>query len=210
MSAICAEYRRLYNGLGDVETQEAVGGLFAGREIMARQERRLAGVWSYGLGTACMRRGDFTTALEEYDLALELDPDMVNTICSKAELLERTRDYDAAADLVSRALALEPDNAYAGCIAGKLFQQKGELTEAINVLEKARERSTADKITSECCLLLGQLYARTGEYKKSYDLVSEGNRLTASGFEDIDGIRNKLLGKTRRIRNCGSCKKKNT
>ena len=28
--------------------------LFAGREIMARQERRLAGFWSYGLGTTCM------------------------------------------------------------------------------------------------------------------------------------------------------------
>ena len=28
--------------------------LFAGREIMARQERRLAGLWSYGLGTSCM------------------------------------------------------------------------------------------------------------------------------------------------------------
>ena len=28
--------------------------LFAGREIMARQERRLAGLWSYGLGTGCM------------------------------------------------------------------------------------------------------------------------------------------------------------
>lgn len=28
--------------------------LFAGREIMARQERRLTGLWSYGLGTACM------------------------------------------------------------------------------------------------------------------------------------------------------------
>ena len=27
---------------------------FAGREIMARQERRLAGLWSYGLGTGCM------------------------------------------------------------------------------------------------------------------------------------------------------------
>ena len=26
----------------------------AGREIMARQERRLAGLWSYGLGTSCM------------------------------------------------------------------------------------------------------------------------------------------------------------
>ena len=28
--------------------------LFAGREIMARQERRLTGFWAYGLGTACM------------------------------------------------------------------------------------------------------------------------------------------------------------
>lgn len=28
--------------------------LFAGREIMARQERKLAGFWAYGLGTGCM------------------------------------------------------------------------------------------------------------------------------------------------------------
>lgn len=28
--------------------------LFAGREIMARQERQLKGLWSYGLGTSCM------------------------------------------------------------------------------------------------------------------------------------------------------------
>ncbi|MCG8360244.1 MAG: iron export ABC transporter permease subunit FetB [Kiloniellales bacterium] len=28
--------------------------LFAGREIMARQERRMTGLWAYGLGTACM------------------------------------------------------------------------------------------------------------------------------------------------------------
>ena len=28
--------------------------LFAGREIMARQERRMRGFWSYGLGTSCM------------------------------------------------------------------------------------------------------------------------------------------------------------
>ncbi len=28
--------------------------LFAGREIMARQERRMRGLWSYGLGTGCM------------------------------------------------------------------------------------------------------------------------------------------------------------
>ena len=28
--------------------------LFAGREIMARQEHRLRGLWSYGLGTGCM------------------------------------------------------------------------------------------------------------------------------------------------------------
>lgn len=28
--------------------------LFAGREVLARQERRLQGIWAYGLGTGCM------------------------------------------------------------------------------------------------------------------------------------------------------------
>lgn len=47
--------------------------LFAGHEIMARQERRLKGIWSYGLGVGCMF---FATSLVTiFALATQLRPD---------------------------------------------------------------------------------------------------------------------------------------
>jgi putative ABC transport system permease protein len=47
--------------------------LFAGREIMARQERRLAGLWSYGLGTGCMLIAASLVTL--FALTTQLQPD---------------------------------------------------------------------------------------------------------------------------------------
>jgi putative ABC transport system permease protein len=47
--------------------------LFAGREIMARQERRLAGLWSYGLGTTCMLVA--ATLITIFALTTQVRPD---------------------------------------------------------------------------------------------------------------------------------------
>jgi putative ABC transport system permease protein len=47
--------------------------LFAGREIMARQERRLAGLWSYGLGTSCMLVA--ATLVTVFALTTQVRPD---------------------------------------------------------------------------------------------------------------------------------------
>lgn len=47
--------------------------LFAGREIMARQERPLAGLWSYGLGTGCMLFAAFLVTL--FALTTQVRPD---------------------------------------------------------------------------------------------------------------------------------------
>jgi putative ABC transport system permease protein len=48
---------------------------FAGREIIARQERRLAGLWAYGLGTGCML---FAASLVTiFGLATQIRPDPV-------------------------------------------------------------------------------------------------------------------------------------
>ena len=47
--------------------------LFAGREIMARQERRLAGMWSYGLGTGCMLVASGVVTV--FALATQLQPE---------------------------------------------------------------------------------------------------------------------------------------
>jgi putative ABC transport system permease protein len=47
--------------------------LFASREIVARQKRRLAGVWKYGLGAACMLLAAGTITM--FALLTELRPD---------------------------------------------------------------------------------------------------------------------------------------
>jgi putative ABC transport system permease protein len=47
--------------------------LFAGREIVARQERPLAGIWSYGLGTGCMLMS--ASLVTVFALATQVSPD---------------------------------------------------------------------------------------------------------------------------------------
>lgn len=47
--------------------------LFAGREIMARQERRLRGWWAYGLGTGCMLMAASLVLI--FALVTQLQPD---------------------------------------------------------------------------------------------------------------------------------------
>jgi putative ABC transport system permease protein len=47
--------------------------LFAGREIMARQERRLTGFWAYGLGTSCMLVA--ATLVTMFALVVQVSPD---------------------------------------------------------------------------------------------------------------------------------------
>jgi putative ABC transport system permease protein len=46
--------------------------LFAGREISARQDRRLTGIWSYGLGTGCMLIA--ATLITIFALTTQLNP----------------------------------------------------------------------------------------------------------------------------------------
>ena len=48
--------------------------LFAGREIAARQERPLGGLWSYGLGTACMMVGPMIVTIFALTTVLRADP----------------------------------------------------------------------------------------------------------------------------------------
>lgn len=52
----------------------AVMVLFAGREIVARQERRLAGWWSYGLGVGCMAAAAIAVTLFTLTTQIQAEP----------------------------------------------------------------------------------------------------------------------------------------
>jgi len=48
--------------------------LFAGREIVARQDRRLAGWWAYGLGVSCMATATVAVTLFALTTQIQADP----------------------------------------------------------------------------------------------------------------------------------------
>jgi putative ABC transport system permease protein len=48
--------------------------LFAGREIVARQERRLRGLWAYGLGVSCMAMAALAVTLFALTTQIQADP----------------------------------------------------------------------------------------------------------------------------------------
>jgi len=48
--------------------------LFAGREIAARQERKMLGWWSYGLGVSCMATAAFVVTIFALTTQLQADP----------------------------------------------------------------------------------------------------------------------------------------
>ena len=48
--------------------------LFAGREIVARQERRLRGLWAYGLGVTCMAVAALSVTLFALTTQIQADP----------------------------------------------------------------------------------------------------------------------------------------
>jgi putative ABC transport system permease protein len=68
LTTLFAQVSLLWTGLAAL-----VMILFAGREIMARQERRLAGLWSYGLGTSCMLVA--ATLVTLFALTTQLNPE---------------------------------------------------------------------------------------------------------------------------------------
>ena len=49
-------------------------GIFAGREIFARQERRLAGIWGYGIGFTAMMVSGITVTLMALTVMIGADP----------------------------------------------------------------------------------------------------------------------------------------
>ncbi len=61
-------------GLGWITLMALVMLLVAGREVMARQQRRLRGVWGYGVGTLSMFVSTFTITIVMLVFVIETEP----------------------------------------------------------------------------------------------------------------------------------------
>ncbi|MEV0182418.1 tetratricopeptide repeat protein [Streptomyces sp. NPDC050625] len=96
-------------------------------------------------GDAFARDGEHARALEEYDRALALDPDLVRAHRAKAATRGGLGDYEAAVAGLDRVVALEPDNPYNVILRGEYHRLLRHHDEALRDLTEGILRDPASE-----------------------------------------------------------------
>ena len=86
----------------------------------------------YNRGNAYLIRGNFNPALQDFNKAVELDPNDANAYIIRGDAYLEKGDFDQALQDFNRAIELHPENAEAYVIRGStwLYRQEWEKAKA--------------------------------------------------------------------------------
>ncbi len=104
---------------------------------------------------------NYEKGLEEFDLALRLNPTSVEILSSRGTTKELMGDYEGAETDLKAALALEPNDPNALCNLGNLHLARGNLSQARDLYQKALTVNPKDfQIRVNLALALERMGAR--------------------------------------------------
>jgi serine/threonine-protein kinase len=118
--------------------------------------------------------GRMDEALEQIDVALQLDPLSPIIREGKGFLLMLSKRYDEAMDEYRQMLEMDPFNYKAFTAMGRTYIQKGQYDEAIAMLQKGRSLSGD---MPNILGALGQAYALAGRRQDAHRMLGELNEL---------------------------------
>ena len=114
----------------------------------------------YAVGRALMLSGRLDEAVEDFDLALELDPGSVGALVGRGEARTKLGLLDDALEDLERAVSLDPDNAEAHTKRGNVHRERGDLDLAVGAYDRALflERESVEALIERGSVLyeLGQ------------------------------------------------------
>jgi tetratricopeptide (TPR) repeat protein len=108
--------------------------------------------------------GDAEAALFAFRRAAELDPDWSAPLCNLGAAFETIGRAERAQDSYERALALEPDSVTARFNLARLLRDRGQLSAAIAVLDRAGD-------ATELLALRAELYIDDGQIERATALL---------------------------------------
>jgi putative PEP-CTERM system TPR-repeat lipoprotein len=88
-------------------------------------------------GHAYLQLNQISEALNEYDMAAQIDPSRVDAVIGRANALLRRNDLAGATQAVEKAMAMQPDNAGNWYVKGSIEHVQGDLENAIKDYDKA-------------------------------------------------------------------------
>ena len=139
-------------------------------------------------GRVAYENADFETAQEEFEQAVDIDPEDAEALFLLGQTYEAQGDLDAAADAYKRSLRADISQSRVQYNLAIILKSQGDIDEAIENLE------IAIRIDSEFVgarLALGDIYAESGnaeDARTEYETVLE---MEPFGL-DLDDVRRKL------------------
>ena len=114
---------------------------------------------------AARRRGDYAFALNAYDKAITLNPDIARLYYSKAVVLDKLERKSETEASLRQSLIANPDDAYALNYLGYwLLEEGGDAEEALGLIRKAIEKQPQNGYFMDS---LGWGYFRLGQYRQA-------------------------------------------
>ena len=128
------------------------------------------------LGAVYGYRDDFEPAIDEYRLALRLDPDNAYVWCGLAWACNSLDppDMEAAERAAREAIRLEPGYFESYYQLGRALELQGRYGEAIITLEYTLQLNPASHRSN---IILGKLYLAEGNYNQALDQFNEARRI---------------------------------
>ncbi|MHB8955113.1 MAG: tetratricopeptide repeat protein [Pirellulaceae bacterium] len=129
---------------------------------------------SINAGDKYARQGDFRRAVEEFQKAVEANPDNVYAYRAWALALSQQGEMDEAAALLRKALKIAPEDLYVNWQLGQVLSLQGQLDEAERL---CREAIRIDPAFASPYLDLATVLLRQGRTKQGRGVLQEAIRI---------------------------------
>jgi tetratricopeptide (TPR) repeat protein len=138
---------------------------------------------NYFLGRGHQVKGNFVEAGKFFDRALAIQPDYVGAIAGKAGILEKSREFQAAYDLLHPILESDASNEMALNLFSEVSRRLGRQQEAIDLIEGRLSKGNL-RLDQHRLLLfnLGNLYDEIGAFDDAFRCIQLGNTLETNRF----------------------------
>lgn len=142
-------------------------------------------------GDIYYNEGDLVSAIREYRLGLNLNPDNVNLLNSLGVIYAQVDDYAKAIPLFERAITLNHNDFMALFNLGFALLCHGNQDKALESFERAEK---IDDSHFDLMLQLGQLYCQRGKYKAAVRALTKAEKAVGSAkSEDRQGLGHGLV-----------------
>ncbi|WP_019502985.1 tetratricopeptide repeat-containing sulfotransferase family protein [Pseudanabaena sp. PCC 6802] len=139
---------------------------------------------NYYLGRAYQQDGDFVSASRYFEQALAIKPNFVDAIIGKASLLEKSREFQPAYDLLHPVVDSPAVNEQALTIFAAISRRLKKQQEAIDLLEKRLSEGNLRVDKHKMMLFhLGLIYDDLNEYDRAFKYIDLGNSLAPKKFD---------------------------